>query len=493
MAGFTFFYLALRGSRVDGPVHFATVRNFTGLMLALSLAGCTVGPDYEPPPLPVPEQWSAAPADAHGDADLELSKWWGRFGDPQLTDLVARAARGNLDLRIAEARVIEARALRGIASSRLWPEIDAAGRASATAGAAAPGFGGQSSLFLAALEAFWEIDVFGGVRRSVEAAEADVDASLDTRRAVLLDLIGSVAVTYVEMRGLQGRIAAVRGNLAAQEETRELTEAQRNVGLASDLDVERARALVAATAAELPPLETALSANIHRLGVLLGEPPAALNSELSRPAPIPSAPREVVAGVPTDLLRRRPDLGRAERELAAATARIGEATADLYPRFTLTGSVGLRSEDVKDLLQGRYNFAAIGPNIIWPLFAAGRIMANIDAQNARQQQALARYEQTLLLALEDVETALVRYAREQIRRSALRAAVDANREAAVLARRLHANGLIEFLDVLVAERSLLESEDRLVTSETAVSSSLVTLYVALGGGWEAAEAVELGI
>jgi NodT family efflux transporter outer membrane factor (OMF) lipoprotein len=449
-------------------------------------AGCTVGPDYEPPVLDVPPAWHTLAPEAQGDAAAELATWWERFDDPKMTELITRAVHGNLDLRIAAARVQEARALRGVTAARLWPMLDAVAVGEQAGGSV-------ESVFLAALDAFWEIDIFGGVRRSVEAADADIAASIEAQRGVLLELIGAVAATYIEVRGLQGRIAVVRGNLAAQCETRALTEAQRNVGLASDLDVERARALVAATDAELPPLETALSANMYRVSVLLGEQPASLTAELAAPAPIPLAPAEVVAGVPADLLRRRPDLGRAERELAAATARIGEATADLYPRFTLTGQVGLRSEDVKDLLQGRYNFFAVGPNIIWPIFAGGRIVSNIDAQDARQAERLARYEQVLLLALQDVETALVRYAREQVRRAALREAVDANREAAELARRLHANGLIEFLDVLVAERSLLESEDRLVTSETAVSSSLVGLYVALGGGWQAAEAVQLAM
>jgi NodT family efflux transporter outer membrane factor (OMF) lipoprotein len=248
---------------------------------------------------------------------------------------------------------------------------------------------------------------------------------------------------------------------------------------------------VATTAAELPPLETAVDQNVHRLGVLLGEPPASLFEELTAAAPIPSAPPELVVGVPADLLRRRPDLRRAERELAAATARIGEAKADLYPRFTLTGSIGLRSEDLKDLVKGKGGFAAIGPNIIWPVFAGGRIVANIDVQNAREEQALARYERTLHDALEEVENSLVRHAREQVRRRDLKEAAEANREAVELARRLHAAGLADFLDVLVAQRALLESESRLVESETAVSASLVAVYIALGGGWDAAEEVSL--
>lgn len=455
---------------------------------AAGLAGCTVGPDYTRPELPVPTRWSAAPAapDASAAVEAELATWWQRFGDPTLTALIGQAVRNNLDLRIAEARVREARALRGVRAARLWPQLDAGTDLE-------PAAGNQPSVFLAALDAFWELDVFGGLRRSVEAAQADLEASEEARRAVLLDLCGAVAATYIEVRGLQGRIAAVRGNLEAQRETAALTAAQRDVGLASDLDVERARALVANTAAELPPLETALDANRYRLAVLLGEPPASLDALLAEPAPIPTAPAAVLTGVPADLLRRRPDLGRAERALAAATARIGEATADLYPRFTLTGSVGLRSDDVKDLVQGRYSFASIGPNVIWPVFAGGRIVSNIEVQDARTAQALAAYEQTLLVALQEVETALSRYAREQVRRQELRAAVEANRTAAELARRLHANGLIEFLDVLDAERSLLLSEDRLVTSETAVSASLVTLYVALGGGWQAAELEEVAL
>ncbi len=459
--------------------------------LAAGLAGCTVGPDYTPPELAVPATWSAAPAapDAAGAVEAELATWWQRFGDPTLTTLIGQAVRSNLDLRIAEARVREARALRGVTASRLWPQLEADARATHIGGAGGPNPG----LFLAALDTFWELDVFGGLRRSVEAAQADLEASDEARRAVLLDLCGAVAATYIEVRGLQGRIAAVRGNLDAQRETAALTTAQRDVGLASDLDVERARALVANTAAELPPLEAALDANRYRLAVLLGEPPAALDAMLAEPTPIPSAPAAVLTGVPADLLRRRPDLGRAERALAAATARIGEATADLYPRFTLTGSVGLRSDDVKDLVQGRYSFGTVGPNIIWPIFAGGRIVSNIEVQDARTAAALANYEQTLLLALQEVETALSRYAREQVRRRELRAAVEANRTAAELARRLHANGLVEFLDVLDAERSLLLSEDRLVTSETAVSASLVTLYVALGGGWQAAEAEEVAL
>jgi multidrug efflux system outer membrane protein len=325
----------------------------------------------------------------------------------------------------------------------------------------------------------------------VEAADADIGAQVAQRRAVTLGVIGEVARSYVELRGLEARRSAVQRNLAAQRETLELTEAQLRVGLASDLDAERARAQVASTAAELPLLESDARARRHRLAVLLGEAPAALEHELSAEAPIPSVPAELLVGVPADLVRRRPDLGLAERELAAATARVGEAEADLYPRFTLVGSVGVSSESLGSLLGGDAGFAGIGPRVVWPVFAGGRIRAQIEAQDARQEAALARYERTLLGALEEVENALVRHAQQQVRRGELRGAVAANREASELARRLYANGLGGFLDVLIAERALVESESRLVDSETAVSTSLVELYVALGGGWERAEALRL--
>lgn len=457
----------------------------------LVVAGCMVGPDYTPPDLATPEAFQEAPETAEVDPAAELAAWWTRFGDPRLTEFVDRAARSNLDFRIAEARVREAQALRGVAAAQLWPQADAVGEARfGTATQASGGGGGPTGQrFLGALDALWEIDVFGGVRRSVEAAEADVQVSIEERRALLLALVGEVAATYVDLRGFQGRVETVQRNLAAQQETRDLTEARLRVGLASDLDVERARAAVAVTAAELPPLRTAVKATSHRLGVLLGQEPESLIGTLRDPGPIPKAPRNVVVGVPAELLRRRPDLRGAERELAAATARIGEATADLYPKFSLTGSVGFRSDDVQEFLQG--DFAAIGPTMVWPIFAGGRIVSNIEVQDARQEQALARYQQALLRALEEVENSLVRYAEEQVRRRELSSAVAANREAAEMARLLHANGLIEFLDVLAAERAQLETETRLVESETAVSTSLVDLYVALGGGWERAEEIAL--
>jgi NodT family efflux transporter outer membrane factor (OMF) lipoprotein len=452
------------------------------LAVALALAGCAVGPDFVAPRVEAPEAWGEPSAEA-GDAEASLAAWWTRFGDPQLTRLVERGARANLELRAADARVREAQALRRASFALLWPTLDVGAATRSEAG----GAGAPVDGVFAALDAAWQLDVFGGTRRAVEAADADLAARAWDRRALALLLVGEIARSYIELRGAEAQRGTVERNLAAQREIAELTLAQRRAGLASDLDVERARALVAVTAAELPPLDALRRASGHRLGVLLGVPPTALAAELASGGPIPSAPADPIAGLPADLLRRRPDLVRAERELAAATARVGVAEADLYPRVALLGSVGVQSLS--------WNHAAgvvgAGPSVTWPVFAAGRIRANVAAADARHAQALARYEQAVLLAFEDVENWLARHAAEQLRRNSLRDAVAANREAAELARRLWANGLGGFLDVLVAERSLLEAESRLVASETALSTSRVALYVALGGGWQQAEELRL--
>jgi NodT family efflux transporter outer membrane factor (OMF) lipoprotein len=453
------------------------------LVASLGLAACAVGPDYTRSDRALPPAWSEAPAAAQVDPALALADWWERFEDPLLTSLVERAARANLDVRVASARVREADALEGVAGSEQWPALDL--RADAYGGT-----GRENSTALGVLALFYEIDVFGRVRRNVEAARADQEAAWADRRAVLLAVVADVATTYVQLRGLQHGLATVQRNLASQRETLDLTDAQRRVGLASDLEVERATALSANTASVLPPLEAELAAAKHRLALLLGEPPAALHAELAGEAPIPAPPAEVVVGVPAELLRRRPDVARAERELAAATARIGAAKAELYPRLTLVGSIGLRSEDVAQLVGGN-TLGTLGPSVEWPIFAGGRILANVAAQDARAEQAALRYEETVLAALEQVESALARHAREQVRRRDLRRAVDAQREAVELAQRLYFNGLGPFLEVLDAERSLFASEALLSESETAVGTTAVALYAALGGGWERAEALAL--
>ena len=326
--------------------------------------------------------------------------------------------------------------------------------------------------------------MFGGTRRAVEAATADLAAAEYGRRDVLVSLLGEVARNYVEARGFQRRLAIARENIRAQADVLELTRERYHAGLSSDLDVQQAAALLGTTESEVPSLETGFQASTHRLGVLLGQPPGALAGELANEKPIPAGPPEVPVGLPSELLRRRPDIQRAERELAAATARVGTAVADLFPKFSLTGSVGLQSTAVSDWFTGGSRFWSVGPTAQWRLFEAGRIRANIRVQNAREEQALAAYEQTVLASLEDVENALTAYAKEQTRRGSLAGAVESDQQALQIAGQLYEKGLVDFLRVLDSQRSLYTTQDALVQSEITVSLNLVSLYKALGGGWE---------
>jgi len=475
------------------------VRRSLFLLFIISLAGCTVGPNYRAPETRMPEAWSELQEDFTTDHPAELTQWWTTFNDFMLDSLMARAVAANLDVRVAEARIREARAARGVVAAEGLPTIDASGsyshsRRSENADSFGNFSGGgstgnsafdlESELFQAGFDATWELDVFGRVRRSVEAAEADIAAAEESRRDVLVTVLAEVARNYVELRGVQQQLTVARGNIATQQETVELTQARFQAGLTSALDVAQAEAQLATTQSQIPLLEIAIKQTIHGLGVLLGQEPVALLEELSPEAPIPQVPLETAIGLPSDLLRRRPDIRRAERELAAATARIGVATADLFPRFSLTGFLGLQSLDLEDIALGSSRFWTTGPNISVPLFEAGRIHANIRVQNARQEQALAQYEKTLLTALTDVENSLVAYAKEQARRRALAAAVDANRQAVDLANERYTKGLADFLNVLESQRSLYISQDQLVQSERTAVANLIALYKALGGGWE---------
>lgn len=466
--------------------------------LFAAAAGCAVGPKYRAPERTLPPGWSELQEEAAAARSPEIAAWWTAFNDPLLNSLVERAARSNLDLRRAAARVREARARYGITAADRLPTLDASGsytrsRSSENGPLAfSPTAGEEVNLYQAGFDAAWEIDLFGGVRRAVEAAEADIAASVEDRRSIQVTLLAEVARNYIDLRRIQKQIATARANIESQQETLELTRARFNAGLNTGLDVARAEAQVATSFSQIPALEISLRQTIHRLGVLLGEEPGALSDALSKPLPIPAPPAEVVVGLPSELLRRRPDIRRAERQLAAATARIGVATADLFPRFSLTGAFGLQSATLRDLPEGGSRFFSIGPTLRWPIFAGGRIRANIAVENAREEEAWAEYERTLLLSLEEVENALVAYAREQDRRQSLREAVAANRRAVEIGNELFIRGLANFLDVLESERSLFASESQLDQSEAAVSANLVALYKALGGGWEIADAHEPG-
>lgn len=470
------------------------------ILILVGLGGCTVGPSYHTPTVPLPTMWSAMPESGLKNEAIDITRWWATLGDPLLNSLIERAVLTNLDLRLATARIREARALRGVTAADLWPTIIGAGSylrlrgsentlsspavGSATSSSAASS-ASESDLFQLNFDATWELDLFGRVRRSIEAAEADIAAEEENLRDVLVTLVAEVARNYVELRGFQRQLLVTHNNIQAQQQSVELTNARFQAGLTSGLDVAQAEAQLSTTQSQTPTLESAKRQSIHRLGVLLGQLPETLINELTPEKPIPPVPPEIRVGLPSELLRRRPDVRRTERQAAAATARIGVATADLFPRFAFSTSlVGLQSADITDLALASSRFWSVGPTVSWPIFDAGRIRANIEAHTARGEQSLAQYEQTVLTAIEEVENALVAYTQEHLRQRALASAVEANRRSVALANEQYARGLGDFLNVLDAQRSLYNAENQLVQSERAIIANLIALYKALGGGWE---------
>jgi multidrug efflux system outer membrane protein len=463
-----------------------SVRAF-GFVLLVSILGCTVGPNYRKPEPSIPKNWAETERVGIKTSAPQVVRWWTLFGDQELDSLIDRAVRSNKNLKLAEARIREARAQLKIAGSQAFPTLDTAGsytrlRQSENIPTSQPGV--EYNLFQAGFDASWEIDLFGGVRRAVEAAKADLAASEENRRDVLVTLLGEVAINYLQVRGNQRRIAIARENIKIERQTLELTRGRFEAGLGNILAVTQSEALLATTEAKIPPLEISVRQAIHRLAVLLGMEPEALLGELLREGSIPPVPPEVPIGLPSDLLRRRPDVRRAERELAAATARIGVATAALFPSFSLTGSLGLQSTSSSNFVTSGSHFWTLGSVLQWPIFDAGKIRATIEVQNARQEQALLSYENAVLSALEDVENGIVTYSRDQETRRSLVGAVEANRRAVEISRELYVKGLVDFLNVLQSEGSLYQAEDQLVQNEQGVSTDLVGLFKALGGGWD---------
>jgi len=458
------------------------------------LSGCAVGPDYKRPKPAAPQTWSAPLVSGATNQEPSASSWWKNFNDPQLDSLIERALAANHDLKIAAARVREARAQYRIVASQQGPTLDASGSYSRqTASKHQPILGSmpipsyvpyENDVYQAGFDASWELDIFGGTRRAVEAGKAAVAAAEYGQRSAQITLLGEVARNYVEMRGLQRRLEITLKNLKVQEDSLAITQDRFKNGLTSDLDVQQAATLLANTRSVIPSFETAIQASIYRIGTLLGQPPGVLTAELSKPAPVPSAPPTVPVGLPADLLRRRPDIQQAERMLAASSAAIGVAKSDLFPKFFLTGAAGFQSVSARNWIAEDSQFWSLGPTVQWRIFDAGRVRANIRVQNARQEQALAAYEKTVLSSFEEVENLLVAYAKEQIRRRSLEDAFKSSQDSVHLADQLYSSGLANFINVLDAERSLYQAEDALAQSDSTVTQNLIGLYKALGGGWE---------
>jgi NodT family efflux transporter outer membrane factor (OMF) lipoprotein len=444
-----------------------------------------VGPDYERPEVPVHKDWNTQLSGGlnTGETDARtLAAWWTTLNDPELSGLIGRAAAGNLDLKKARARVREARASRGIAEAGLLPAVDSAGSATWSRTTRNTGTDTTSDLYTASFDAAWELDIFGGLRRSVEAAQGDLQASEEDLRNVLVSLLAEMALNYVDVRTYQDRLTVAETNLESQSETYQLTQWRYQAGLSDELAVQQARYNVENTRSQIPVLRTGLEAALNRVAVLLGEQPGKVHAELEQREPIPVPPLKVAVGVPADLLRRRPDVRQAERQLAAQTARVGVATADLYPKFTLNGSIGLEAFSLSNPASGILTLAG-GPAITWAIFKGGAIRQNIEVQSALQEQALIQYEAVILGALEEVENALVAYAEVQQRRQSLSEATDAAQKAAELAQHKYQGGLTDFTNVLDAQRSLLSFQEQLAVSNGNVTANLVRLYKALGGGW----------
>ena len=450
------------------------------LLVAVAAAGCaTTTAKAVPPPVAVPDAWQGAGGDTAAQPAGDLSRWWETLGDRTLTELVEKALVANPDLRIAQSRLRQARAQRGLARIAFLPGVDGAvtGSTSKTTGSDA------RESYVAGLDATWEVDVFGATRRAVSAAQADVEASEASLHDTRVSLAAEVALGYVQLRSYQARLAISRSSLARQEETLDLTRWRAQAGLTSELDVEQARANAEQTRAQIPSLETALAQTEHALATLVGRPPAALHERLASEGSIPKVPDTVAVGIPADTLRQRPDVRAAERQLVAAIARVGEAKAARFPTFRLSGALGANGPTVGDLLSAETVARSLLGSLTAPLFYRGRIRRQIEIQTEAQEQALVGYESTVLSALEEVENAIVSLANARRRQVALAAAVEASRIAAELARQRYTTGLASYQTVLDTERTVLSAEDSLESSRAEGAQALIRLYKALGGGW----------
>jgi NodT family efflux transporter outer membrane factor (OMF) lipoprotein len=496
-------------------------------MLACLAAGCTVGPSWKQQSIWSPPSWfGAGHAAPHGVASEPVLEpidpnWWNIFQDAELTALEQRVAAANLNVRLATIRLAESRSQRQITGADQFPTLQAdgsytrqrvsqkgvlslfgsgggqsfgstasnangtSGRSGAIPNSAA---GGKSvppfNLWQYGFDASWELDLWGRVRREVESADASVEASADARRNSLLSVEAEIARDYVQLRGIQTQLAIAHENIASEQETLQLSQARFRGGLTTELDVANAAAQLQSTQAQVPQLEEQQAQSINALSFLLGEAPGALQAELITPKSVPPVPPRVPVGVPSELARRRPDVRQAEAQLHSATADIGVAVGDFYPKVTLDGSFGLQALQFKDLGNWNARQYGLGPTISLPIFEGGRLKATLELRKVEQQEAALNYQQTVLQAWHDVDNALTAYADEQRRHDALAGAVAQNRTALTLSRQRYTQGVADFLNVLDAERSLLSAQLELAESSTTVSSNLVQLYKALGGGWE---------
>ncbi len=464
-----------------GTIHF---RQIILMLICLTCTACiSVGPDYQKPGLDVSTSWSgldasvAFPVAAAPAADL--SRWWQTLHDPLLTELVEEALQASPDLRTARALLRQARASRAAAGAANFPAVTASGSASRSKSDG----DATHEAYRLGMDASWEIDLFGGVRRSVEASQSSLEASEANLQGTQVSLAAEVATNYFEIRALQTRLVIAAENLESQTETVQLTAWREQAGLIDSQDVDQARSNMEQTRAQIPSLKTSLAETEHSLEILLGKQPGALHQRLAAPDELPEIPGQIAVGIPADTLRQRPDVRAAERNLAAATARVGVATAARYPSFKLTGSIGLDALTLGGLGDSGAGTASLLGGMTAPLFNAGQLKQQVEVQDAVREQAQIAYEQSILTALAEVENALISLSHSQERSAALARATAAAETAADIARQRYAAGLIDFQSVLDTERSVRSLQDSLATSRTSSVIALISLYKALGGGW----------
>jgi len=452
------------------------------------LSACAVGPDYKAPVTTAPTSFARAETAEFTGQGLELN-WWKLFQDKVLNALIEQTIAHNYDLQAANANIREARALYLQSALNLAPIVSS----HANYTDQKRSFGALNNLSFAprglklynvGFDALWEVDIFGRVRRSVEASHDEVEAQEATLRDLSVSLVAEVARNYFELRGLQNQLAVARKNTENQVKTLEITRIRLEGGRGTELDTSRATAQLDTTQAIIPPLETGIYRAMHRLSVLTGQLPNALTERLALVATMPKIPEIINIGNPAELLRRRPDIKMAERMLAAATASIGIATADLFPRVTIVGTLSLESSMLSAVGSGGSDAFSIGPRISWAFLDMAHVYARIKAANASAEASLAQYEQTVLNALEETENALVNYNRVRVRQGLLTSAAKASVRAEELAQLRFNEGVSDFLTLLDTELRLLEDQDRLAQSETATATALAALYKALGGGWD---------
>ena len=466
------------------------------LLLALgllSLSACTLGPDFVRPQAPQVEQWSKAQKAAASEAvSTQMDeRWWEVFADPQLSALSRRALTDNLDLQLASSRLQQSLAVRQVVTAEQYPSTAATGsyarKRNSGEGLSDPsGHNGHSafSVWEAGFSASWELDFWGRVRRQTEAADATLEVAQNDRRGVLLSVLAQTAQDYIQLRGVQSTRAVTEQNLEVARHSLKLSQLRLADGVATDLDVAEAAAQVAAIEARLPALQQRQAQLINALSLLLGERPQALQAELAQDGPVPQTPRQVAIGLPSQLAERRPDIRQAEARLHAATASIGVAKGDFYPRITLSGNFGSQAMQLSDFGSWGSRQFGIGPQFSVPLFDGGRLRGMLELREAQQQEAALAYQQTVLRAWHEIDDQLTRYNASQLRRDSLAEAVRQNQIALRTAQQQYVEGVVDFVNVLTVQGELLATQEQLVDSATSVSLAMVGLYKALGGGWQ---------